>query len=394
MNPFARNLFLLALGFSTIFVVGVAFSVSVGYKPYGVPDNRREDYENMLADIALKNELLANLDTSKQPIAVIRKTTHDFGLLDPHTTMTHAFKITNEGNDPLAIEVLGTSCKCTTGTLVNGLLSQGESTDITLEWNTGYQSEAYEQNATIKTNDPLSPEIKLTVKGTVRTKLAIPETVYLPSTDPLKTVKSHFIVHSQLWEDFTISDVRHEGLKEFTWFAEPSDTKIAALGDANARSAWRVNIETVAYDYGTYGGSLEVDIEPVGGEEKVTRTIKVEGKVRAPIAFKSPLLDKDYGLNFGTVNSGKEHNYHLGVQVRGTQPKSLAVLDVKPDELKASIKKTKTEGQYRLTVTVPEDCPNVIFNRKDQHGYVQVGDPSNPEFMNWFPVYGGVAVLQ
>ncbi|TWT52680.1 hypothetical protein Pla22_03060 [Rubripirellula amarantea] len=394
MNPFTRNLVLMVTGFAGLFVVGVALSLSVGYKPYGVPDSRREEYENKIAEIKLKRELLSNPDATNAPLAVVRETTHDFGLLDPHTTMTHSFTISNEGTDPLAVEVLGTSCKCTTGKLTDGLLERGESTEITLEWNTGYEDESYEQNAVVKTSDPLNREITLTVKGTVRTKLAMPEAIGLPNSDPLKTVATSFIVHSQLYEDFTVSDVRSEGLKEFTWRAEPTSTNIAELGDANARAAWRVTIETVAYDYGKYGGSLEVDVEPAGGEEKITREVKVEGKVRVPIAFKSPMLHRTEGLNFGTVNSGKEHVYHVGVQVRGKQPEKLAVLDIEPKELTASIEPTSIEGKYRLTITVPADCPNVMFNRKDKHGYVHVGDPDNPEFMNWFPMYGGVAVLE
>lgn len=394
MNPFSRNLILMATGFLSIFVVGTVLALSVGYKPDGVPDSRREEYEQKIAEIKLRSVLLANVQAEKRPVAAIKKSTHDFGLLDPHTTMTHSFTISNRGSDPLAIEVVGTSCKCTTGKLTDGLLESGESTEVTLEWNTGYADEAYEQTAVVKTNDPITPEITLTVKGTVRTKLAVPKRIDLPKSDPLETVKTSFIVHSQLFDNFTVSDVRSQRLSEFSWIAEPSSTNIAELGDANARAAWRVTIETVAYDYGKFGGTLEVDVEPEGGEEIITRQVKVTGKVRVPIAFKSPLLDSRTGLNFGTVNSGKEHSYHIGVQIRGEQPDELAVLDMEPKELKASVEPTAIKGKYRLTITIPADCPNVLFNRRDKHGYVQVGDPNNPDFMNWFPMHGGVAVLE
>ena len=393
LNPIARNLIILVGSIAAIFVVAVSLAVSVGYKPYGVPDSKREAYEQIIAEQERERELLSSPDENKRPIAQVNQRVHDFGLLEPHTTMSHTFKVTNMGADPLAVDVLGTSCKCTTGKLNNGLLNQNESTDVTLEWNTGYQDDDYQQHATIQTNDPLNREIKLTVKGTVRTDLAMPETIALPRTDPLDTARTSFIVHSQLWEDFTISDVRSDDLKEFIWTAEPTSANIAELGDAHARSAWRVQIETVAYDYGTYSGTIEVDVEPAGGAEKITRKLNAAGKVRVPIAFKSPLLDMNEGLNFGTLNSGKEHHFHIGVRVRGKQPAKLVVLDVEPKLIDAKLKPTGSEGQYRLTLTIPADCPGVLFNRKDKHGYVQVGDPENPDFMNWFPMYGGVAVL-
>lgn len=294
-------------GAFTVLVAGIALTQVVVYKPYGVPDSQREGYDEIIAEINLKNELLRNLDASKRPVARVDRDVHDFGLLDPHTAMTHSFNVTNDGEDPLALKVASTSCKCTTGKLVAGLLQPGESTKVTLEWNTGYHYESYEQNAVLKTNDPLNREITLTVKGTVRTKLAMPEQFVFPSSD--------------------LAEV-------------------------------------------------------------------VSGKVRAPIAFKSPLLDAVEGLDIGTLNAGKLYEFPITVQVRGSQPEKLAVLGVEPSELIAEVLPTKREGHYRLLVTIPSDCPDVVFNRRDQHGFVQVGNPDKPDFMNWFPVYGAVVNIK
>ena len=72
----------------------------------------------------------------------------------------------------------------------------------------------------------------------------------------------------------------------------------------------------------------------------------------------------------------------------------IEVLDVQPPELKASLAAQSKEGNYRLTLTIPADCPMVVFNIPEQHGYVEVGDPNDRQFKNWFPIHGAVVPQQ
>lgn len=386
----ARYLILISAVGLLVICFCLTLAQTVVYKPYGVPDSRREEYDEAIRKIALRNKLLKESDQEKRPIAVVNNRVHDFGLLDPHTTMTHSFVVRNDGKDPLALEVLGTSCKCTTGKSADGLLKQNESTEVTLTWNTGYQDESYTQSAILRTNDPNNLEIKLVVKGTVRTKMSAPVEVVLPSQELLEPSSTSFLVHSQLWEEFRVSDVRSKDLRDFSWFAEPVSTSDARLADAQARSAWEVTVEAVGYDYGSFKGNIVVDIESPDADEKISKDVAVAGKVREPIVFKSPLLHSETGLDLGTLNSGVAHEFPVSVEVRGDKERELVVLSVEPKELRASLTQTKRSNVYRLLIRVPEDCPFVLFNRPDQHGYVEVGDPNDPNCRNWFPIYGGV----
>ncbi len=197
------------------------------------------------------------------------------------------------------------------------------------------------------------------------------------------------MLYSQLWEDFEVASIDTE-LKGFQWSAEPVAPDDISLFDAEARSAWKVNVSSSGNPRGRFDGSMTVTINPVDGSQPVTRVVNGHGKVRAPISFISPDIHYREGLNIGTLTGGKEHLFHLVVRSRGDDQRELKVLGVKPDQLQASLQPMSQPGNYKLTLRVPEDCPMVSFNQNTQHGYVEVGDPNDKSFSNWFPVMGAV----
>ncbi len=378
------------LGFAT---VATALTLAVEYKPYGVPDHRRDEYENTISELRHRGQLLKDLDSEARPRAVVLEPSHDFGMMNPHTTATHSFVVKNEGQHPLALEVQGTSCKCTAGSLQQSLLAPGEQSTVTLTWNTGYQADEYVQTATVLTNDPLAKTITLSVSGVVRAELIAPKSVEFKASNRAEITEASFVVFSQLWDDFEVLDAECE-LDGFQWHAEPIDTTAAELFDKEARSAWRMRVFAASETFGKFEGELKLTIRPSNGGETVTRLLDCVGHVRAPIGFSSPDLHREQGLDMGTLVAGQEHRFPLIVRCRGDVTRDLEVLDVKPEGLSTSLEPLSKPGSYRLTVTVPADCPSLIFNADQQHGYVQVGDPRDPSFSNWFPMYGAVVTVK
>lgn len=392
MKPSTK--FVLAF-FSTIALTGVAsaaLSLAVRYKPYGVPDHRRIEYEQKVTEQQRRHRLVEELADDAKPMAVIKNRIHDFGMLDPHTTTSHAFDVSNEGQHPLTLSVSQTSCKCTVGKLDQEIVMPGETTKVTLTWNTGYQTDHYEQTATLTTNDPLQRSISLKVQGEIRAELIAPAHVNFPRADIGQLVETDFLVHSQLWNDFTIKEISSD-LQAFMWSVEPVFLEDPELGDHEAKSAWRIKIAAVGSRAGEIAGTLTLTVVPDNGGDPLTRTLSASGKVRAPVNFYSNDIHKTEGLDIGTLVSGKEYLFHVVVRSRGDVARNLEVLDIKPDQLQTSLEPLSQEGSYRLTIRVPADCPRATFNSPQKHGYVQVGDPQDKSFSNWFPLHGAVVVL-
>ena len=392
MNSFARRFswFLGGLAMFAVFTAILVFTVT--YKPYGVPDSRRAEYEAKLAEIKRRSELVRELGDQARPIFKVNKTEHDFGMIDPHTTATYDFTISNEGVDPLSVQIRETSCKCTMGDLKNPLLLPGESTKVTLTWNTGYKAEEYTQTATLVTNDPLKETVVLTVSGEVRAKFIAPDKIGFNKSDPGVETDSRFVVFSQLWDDFVIEDIRADR-ESFDWHAEPISNDSPELADKDPKSAWKLTLLTTNEEFGEYSGTLTLVVKPNDGTELVEHEISYKGKIRAPINFYGPEIHKTDGLDIGTLSNNKDHHFHLAVRVRGDVERKIDILDVEPKELSASLEPLKTAGSYRLTITIPKNCRSLRFNADQKHGYVQVGDPQNERFSNWFPLLGAIVDL-
>lgn len=380
-------------GFLVVGALVTTIVMTAQYHPPGVKPHQRQAYAEKMRQLDDLREVALNVQNQSKPIAVVRESEFDFGMVDPHTTLTHDFVLKNEGDAPLALSVAGTSCKCTIGNLENDFLPPGEQTTVTLTWNTGYQAERYEQTADIKTNDPLRRTITLRVKGEVKAEFVAPEQVVFSTTDVGVPAEAKFLVYSQAWKDFTVTSVRCDA-PGFEWYAEPADPNSASLADAEAAAAWEVRVFSAPMEFGDYKAKINITAEPTDGGEPVQREIACLGKVRKPINFYHPDIHKTLGLDLGTLVAGTEHQFHVVVRARTDVDRKIEVLDVVPKELQATLEPMSTAGSYRLTLTVPADCPLLVFNANEKHGYVQVGDPLNKDFSNWFPLMGAVVPIQ
>lgn len=391
MSQLAKRL-LLCGGFILVFsaITGyLAFSVT--YKPYGVSDARREEYEKKITFLRQREQaILEKRRNDENAVVEVAEMTHDFGTVDPHQSLEHRFQIRNVGTTPLTLSIRETSCKCTVGKLGIPVVMPGEETTATLTWNTGYKSEDYEQVAVLETNDPARNLLRLSVRGTVRADLIVPESVALPKADLGDASSTKFVVYSQLWDDFTVSDIESD-LDDVNWSVRPLEQDDSRLADLDPRSAWEVLVERPILKTGEFSGTITIKVDPSTGEESLEKTVVITGGSRSPIAFLSPEIKKPGGLDVGTLTSDKDHHFYLTVQVRSDVDRKIKVLDFEPKILKVSLGSTKRPGFHKLTVTVPKGAPLTRFNLDESHGFVSVGDPDNDTFRNWFPLFGAVA---
>ncbi len=391
----AKKFTLLLVGL-VLCIGAVAFSTQVvEYNPAGVKKGERAKYEAILASHRRKEQLLSEATQSEAPLARFESTSFDFGLVDPHSTLSKEFVVQNVGMSPLTLDVHSTTCKCTVGKLADNILLPGRSTTVTLAWNTGYQAEKYEQKALVATNDPTQPEIELSVFGEVKAVLISPESARMNTANPGEASTGRIVLYSQLWDSFSILEATSD-LPGFDWECAPLDTDTAELIKEHPRSAMVLTPTARLKNRGSFSGEINLKVLPADGGEVIERTIKVTGKVRAPIIFISNDIHMTQGLDLETCNSSHEHQFQVLVRAQGASAdgRALEVLDVEPKELQATLQPLSRPGNYRLTLTIPKGTPSVMFNRDEKHGYVQVGDPENKDFSNWFPVYGAVVAAE
>ena len=137
------------------------------------------DMDDLEARLASTTETAVSMAGNPQ-LVVEDGPEFDFGMMDLSESKSHTFVLINEGDSPLTLDLLGTTCKCAIGTLPDGSIPPGGSGEVTMEWTAKGEAPEYRQSATIETNDPNKRVLRLSVFGKVVQILrAVPRTVTL-----------------------------------------------------------------------------------------------------------------------------------------------------------------------------------------------------------------------
>jgi len=106
----------------------------------------------------------------KGPHPVIKpdETTHDFGAVWVGPPLKHAYKIKNEGDAPLDISKVKPSCGCTIAGDYPKKLDPGQEGEFPFSMMSTKLRGTFEKGITISSNDPVTPELRLKLRGEVK----------------------------------------------------------------------------------------------------------------------------------------------------------------------------------------------------------------------------------
>jgi len=90
---------------------------------------------------------------------------HDSGARPADTILTHRYRFTNQGTEPLEILDIEKSCGCTTATASAELVAPGEEGLVEVTLDLHGRHGPHEQTVTVLTNDPFRPAMTLYCQG-------------------------------------------------------------------------------------------------------------------------------------------------------------------------------------------------------------------------------------
>ena len=93
------------------------------------------------------------------------QTLYDFGKTSQVTTVSGVFKFKNAGNGVLKVEPPKPSCGCTIASLKPDTLQPGETGELAFTLNLGLYRATLEKHIAVRSNDPQTPEVSLTIKA-------------------------------------------------------------------------------------------------------------------------------------------------------------------------------------------------------------------------------------
>ncbi|MCC9599050.1 hypothetical protein LOC67_00650 [Stieleria sp. JC731] len=385
MSVLAKRLLIalvITVGFSAVVF---ALSQNVVYKPWGVPDSRRDEYDAMLAEIERK-EQLKSIPTARVRSSVMQ---HDFEWVAAGKVCRHSFKVSNVGEVDLELDVLDKGRDDIRVTLDTNVVAPGQSAKCDLEWTVPESDSIDAANSVfLATNDPINPKVRFSCTAKRRQEIIAPKSIRFEKNDLGESATASFYVFTQLSDQFEVKSVSADGF-ELDWTTEPASPDEGELKNHSATSAVAMTVNLKSGDFGKFNGMLVVHAETGTGNHE--HAIPFSGKVRPPIGFYGPELYQKTGLDMGTLDGGKRKDFYVTVRSRVDKAREIEVLEIVPDALETELTKADQDGSYRLRITVPEGCPDLQYNLDQNRGYVKVGDPKSDTYSSWLPIWVSVS---
>jgi hypothetical protein len=107
------------------------------------------------------------------PNLVVEKPVFDFGEVAQGDQVPHAFKFRNDGDEPLRIDRVKSSCGCTAALLSAKTLAPGESGEVKANFDTTRFRGAVSKTISLYSNDPQRPIMKMSIKGKIQETLSV-----------------------------------------------------------------------------------------------------------------------------------------------------------------------------------------------------------------------------
>ncbi len=123
-----------------------------------------------------------------QPKIVFEKTEHDFGTISNQNKVSTNFSFKNNGDAPLKINQVKTTCGCTVGRVPNQEFKPGDTGEIEVTFNPHGKTGSQHKQIQVLSNDPQNPSTPLTIKALIRTDWSIIPSFHRFSYDKGQTV--------------------------------------------------------------------------------------------------------------------------------------------------------------------------------------------------------------
>ena len=281
--------------------------------------------------------------------------------MDPNSEGEHVFVFRNEGDAPLKLSDGGTTCECTLAEMPRGEIPPGEEVPIKVTWTTRLDG-LFRQTATIRTNDPLTKNVRLTIEGLIRRRVGVfPPKMTFDSVSLDNPDRGKFIVYSQVWDSLDVHNL-HSDWDGLTWDIQPmtpADIE-RQLPNADVKCGYVVDVQLPhTAKPGMFNHWLRMDAYGVEAEDHKELKVRMVGKVLRRLCVYGESIEPTGDIDAGILREGLGNKLKLMLQVRDVV-KEMSVVGIKtePKFIKANVvPRNYGLGLYTLELEIPKDAP-------------------------------------
>lgn len=279
----------------------------------------------------------------------------DFGDIDKGEKVTHVFKFKNEGEGPLEIKNVSTSCGCTSAKPEKTVYQPGEAGEIPVTFDSERFSGPITKRVTVTTNEKDNPRRVVTIKGNVITEITSkPVSVFFPQAKINENTQQEILVSTSKLDKLEISNLQVQ--------PEYLTGKVEQVDDKSAKIILTAHGDKFPAARSRLTGSVSYDTNSeTQGTIRTTVTISVMQPVRVSPA----------SVYFFASKMGKERE--MQITLTSTEGKAFEIQEMTSDiehikiENKSGDNKSKTllvtltdkmpEGKFRGAITIKTNIP-------------------------------------
>ena len=194
------------------------------------------------------------------PKLILQQDEYDFGDIKQGEKVSHTFVLTNGGGDLLKIEEVHPSCGCTAALPEKTELAPGESTNLTVTYNSAGRLGKQKKIVRINSNDPDRLEAMLTIKANV----------ILPDSDKTSYPKLNFFE-----TEHNFGSVQEGKVVEYVFgFENGGDAQLKIKDIKTSCGCTAALVSSKLVEPGSKG-TLKVELDTSNIKGKMTRTVSV-----------------------------------------------------------------------------------------------------------------------
>jgi hypothetical protein len=117
--------------------------------------------------------VFASIAGAAAPRIVVEEESFDFGTILQGDKVEKVFRFRNDGDAPLVVDRVKTSCGCTAALLSASTLAPGESGEVRTSFDSTRFSGSVQKTVAVYSNDPSRAIVQLLIKGSIRQELFV-----------------------------------------------------------------------------------------------------------------------------------------------------------------------------------------------------------------------------
>lgn len=384
MSLFAKKLLLTVCGLAVAAGSAGALATIASYKPFGVHDLQRAEYEAILQKLDERDRL----SSVPKPVSKVISTAHPGQVCKPGESVVSRLVVRNAGDVPLYLSLPKTpSTSITLKESSPITIPPGDSTELNFEWVVPKREEELAgMRARLVTNDPLTPMLTLEASCRLASRFAASEEP-LEVAQPFGTSGSTTLfVYSQVHSDITISKIDADPQLVVSFEPELDET---LLGSNEATSGLSIKIMTpIGLKPGITRTQIRLTVASSETNDSEEIVVPFAWKVTAPFAFFSDALDARTGLRLGVIPLGSTQSWTLFARSATAVSEEDLRVEVQPDSLAVAVSRTrKDSNDFKITISLKPDAKPIEFQGATK-GYIKLSLASNPAAINVLPLRG------